>query len=41
MGLLRHEMVHDLLWQRDGNPDGKHEDPAFQECISSDIGEEE
>jgi len=31
--LLKHELIHDLLQQRDGNPDRKHRDPAFGECI--------
>ena len=31
--LLKHELIHDLLQQRDGHPDRKHRDPAFSECI--------
>jgi len=40
IGLLQHEMVHDLLRQRDGDPDGKHKDPAFHECVTGSLDEE-
>jgi len=33
MALLRHEMTHDLLWQRDRILDRKHLDPAFHKCV--------
>lgn len=35
LSLLKHEFVHDLLQQRDGDPDAKHLDPAFRDCVSS------